>query len=79
MTLDEPYDQPLPVVTSYISKAHYGIVCKVPFDKEKHSEEDRKFDSATNMDLAWNQMRWYVKKVRAECTTVYLDTDVNLK
>ncbi|KAF2467960.1 uncharacterized protein BDR25DRAFT_266432 [Lindgomyces ingoldianus] len=65
MTFDN-YDDgqvmPVPMVTSYISKAHYGIVFKVPFDASKHPEEDRRFDQATNQDLAYNQMQWYVSK-----------------
>ncbi|ORY19152.1 hypothetical protein BCR34DRAFT_609778 [Clohesyomyces aquaticus] len=59
---DEEQPMRVPTVTSYISKAHYGIVCKVPFDDSKHKEEDRKFDHATNQDLAYNQMQWYIGK-----------------
>jgi hypothetical protein len=59
-------DQPFPVVTSYISKAHYGIAFKEQFDSSKHTEEDRReFDEAKGVDLAWDQMRWYVNKVCA--------------
>ncbi|KAF2113651.1 hypothetical protein BDV96DRAFT_647905 [Lophiotrema nucula] len=61
-TFDDHDDQDLPVVTSYISKAHYGIAYKVPFEASKHSEEDKKFDAATSQELAYNQMRWYVAK-----------------
>jgi hypothetical protein len=61
---DYSHDQPFPVVTSYISKAHYGMTFKEPFDESKHTEEDRReYDAANDMDLAWDQMHWYVKKV----------------
>lgn len=57
-------DQPFPVVTSYISKAHYGMAFKERFDNSKHTEEDRReYDPAKGVDLAWDQMRWYVSKV----------------
>jgi len=64
LTLDEYIDLPFPVVTSYVSKAHYGMLIQEPFDSEKHREEDRKPCPARHMDLAHNQMRWYVTKVR---------------
>lgn len=65
MSYDEIDDDlPFPVVTSYISKAHYGMAFKEPFDSSRHTSEDRvKYDEAEQMDLAWDQMSWYVKKV----------------
>jgi hypothetical protein len=59
-------DQPFPVVTSYISKAHYGMAFKEPYDDSKHTGQDRKeYDKAEGMDLVWDQMSWYVMKVSA--------------
>jgi hypothetical protein len=58
------HDQPLPMVTSYISKAHYGMTFKEPFDDTKHGPEDRReYDAANGTYLAWDQMHWYVRKV----------------
>jgi hypothetical protein len=57
-------DLPFPVVTSYISRAHYGMAFKEPFDTSKHTSEDRKeYDEVEGIDLAWDQMSWYVRKV----------------
>jgi hypothetical protein len=57
-------DLPFPVVTSYISKAHYGMAFKEPYDSSKHTDQDRKeYDEVADMDLVWDQMSWYVKKV----------------
>ncbi|KAF1938603.1 hypothetical protein EJ02DRAFT_514404 [Clathrospora elynae] len=62
MTYDEFVDQPFPVVTSYISKAHYGMMVKEPFDSSKHSEEDRTVCPVRGMDVVFDQMRWYINK-----------------
>ncbi|KAF2026845.1 hypothetical protein EK21DRAFT_92091 [Setomelanomma holmii] len=64
MGYDDVYDdQPYPVVTSYISKAHYGMAYKEPYDSEKHTLEDRRvYDDGRGMDMVWDQMRWYVHK-----------------
>ncbi|KAH7341154.1 hypothetical protein BKA66DRAFT_544029 [Pyrenochaeta sp. MPI-SDFR-AT-0127] len=62
LTFDDVVDQPFPLVTSYISKAHYGMVIQEPFDSSRHKEEDRRACPARHMDLAHNQMRWYVTK-----------------
>jgi hypothetical protein len=57
-------DRSFPEVTSYISTAHYGMAFKEPYDSSKHTDQDRKeYDVAMNMDLVWDQMTWYVKKV----------------
>jgi hypothetical protein len=62
---DHNDDQPFPVVTSYISKAHYGMAFKEHFDSSRHTDEDRReYDAAKGVDLVWDQMRWYVSKVR---------------
>ena len=77
LTFDEYVDQPFPVVTSYISKAHYGMMIQEPFDSDKHIEEDRRTCLARHMDLAHNQMRWYVQNVCSGPTiiTTNLRTD----
>ncbi|KAF1843607.1 uncharacterized protein K460DRAFT_396871 [Cucurbitaria berberidis CBS 394.84] len=62
MTYDDFIDQPFPVVTSYISKAHYGMMIKEPFDSSKHAQEDRRICPVRHMDVVLDQMRWYVKK-----------------
>jgi hypothetical protein len=64
MSYDLNQDQPIPVVTSYISKAHYGMEFKEPFNSEKHTADDRLvFDQDREIDFAWDQMYWFVKKV----------------
>jgi hypothetical protein len=66
MSYDLNKDQPIPVVTSYISKAHYGMEFKEPFDSLKHTDDDRReFDVDKEMDFAWDQMYWFVNKVRS--------------
>lgn len=66
MGYDDLNDQiPLPAVTSYISRAYYGMAFKEHFDSEKHTNEDKRiWDEAEQSFMAWDQMSWYVKKVR---------------
>ncbi|KAI5864716.1 hypothetical protein GGS23DRAFT_561506 [Durotheca rogersii] len=54
---------PAPIaVTSTVSRASYGTVCRATFNSREHLEADRVWSSDEGMWKADNQMAWYLKR-----------------
>ncbi|KAI1414508.1 actin-like ATPase domain-containing protein [Hypoxylon sp. FL1857] len=50
------------IITSTISRAHFGVQFKTKFEEGKHLEEDRQWDDLEERWKAKKQMHWYVRK-----------------
>ncbi|KAH6674763.1 hypothetical protein B0J14DRAFT_652947 [Halenospora varia] len=50
------------LVVNHVSKYNYGIATHVPFDKERHTEEDRVYRRLPEIWVAKDQMIWFLKK-----------------
>jgi len=54
------------MIASTVSRASYGIWFKTTFDPREHKEEDKRWDDNEGVWKAFNQMRWYLTRVRAK-------------
>ncbi|RDW66734.1 hypothetical protein BP5796_09483 [Coleophoma crateriformis] len=47
-------------VTNHITKYHYGITCRQPWNETEHLEEDKSWDANECCWIATGQMHWYI-------------------